>query len=346
MPFSIFFVYIAMQWWAQKYSDGGGIIVQRMSACKDEKHSLLATLWFNFAHYGIRTWPWILAALAAMVLYHGNQELTADPELRYPRLMVDLLPSGLLGIMIASLLAAFMSTIDTHLNWGASYLVNDFYKRFVRKSASNQEYVLVSRLSMVLLMGIAAVITWHMESIGQAWKFIIAFGSGAGLVYILRWFWWRINAWSELSAIVTSGVVASLIYGYPNEFAQWIGIHPSPGVRLADYRISLDITLPCIVLISTVVWVVVTYFTPPTDEKVLQGFYLKVRPNGKLWHSIAVKTGVAKTSPLWPDLLNWILGVVFVYCAMFGIGKLLLEEFLVGGHTCRTGPGKLWNYIL
>ena len=205
MAILTFGVYLGVQWWASN-GDGsgyGGYITQRMFAAKDERNTLLATLWFNIAHYTLRPWPWILVALVSMVVYPN----LADPEVGYPMLMLEYLPVGLLGLMMTAFLAAFMSTIDTHLNWGASYLVNDFYKRFFRPDADDHHYVIVSRISVVLIMVIAGATSLFMSSIADAWRFLIALNAGVGLVHILRWYWWRINAWSEISAMVASAVV-------------------------------------------------------------------------------------------------------------------------------------------
>src|SRR5207248_2047431 len=198
MPMLTFFVYIAVNWWATWYPGaepgGGGYVAQRMLSAKDERHSLLATLWFNIAHYAVRPWPWILVALASLILFPG----LPDPETGYIRVMIDYLPSSLRGLMVAAFAAAFMSTIATQLNWGASYLVNDFYRRFVRRDASEPHYVLASRVATALLTVISAAVAFRIESIGGAWKLLIITGAGTGAVLLLRWYWWRINAWSEV----------------------------------------------------------------------------------------------------------------------------------------------------
>ena len=210
MAILTFGVYLGVQWWASNGVDGSGYIAQRMFAAKDERHTLLATLWFNIAHYTLRPWPWILVALVSMVVYPN----LADAETGYPMLMLEYLPAGLLGLMMTAFLAAFMSTIDTHLNWGASYLVNDFYKRFFKPVADDNHYVVVSRISVVLIMVIAGVISLFMDSIAGAWKFLIALNAGIGLVQILRWYWWRINAWSEIAAMVASAVVSTIVFTF------------------------------------------------------------------------------------------------------------------------------------
>src|SRR3982075_1054853 len=208
MPMITFFVYISVNWWATWYPGaepgGGGYVAQRMFSAKDERHSMLATLWFNIAHYAIRPWPWILVALASLILYPG----LADPETGYIRVLIDHLPASLRGLMIAAFAAAYMSTIATPLNWGASYLVNDFYRRFLKRDAPDQHYVRASQLATALLTVISAVVTFFMGSIGGAWKLLIVTGAGTGGVLLLRWYWWRINAWSEVSSMITAFVVS------------------------------------------------------------------------------------------------------------------------------------------
>jgi len=220
MPMLTFLVYISLNWWATWYPGsepgGGGFVAQRMFSARDEKHSLLATLWFQVAHYALRPWPWILTALVAMVQYPG----LADPEAGYLRVMLDHLPASLRGLMVAAFAAAFMSTIATQLNWGASYLVNDFYRRFVRREAGERHYVLVSRLATVLLTLVSAVVTFYMTSIAAAWKLLIVTGAGTGGVLLLRWYWWRVNAWSEVSSMVAAFVVSlslQLVWGLDSD---------------------------------------------------------------------------------------------------------------------------------
>lgn len=320
MAIITFGVYLGMQWWASN-GDGSGYITQRMFAAKNERHALLATLWFKIAHYTLRPWPWILVALVAMVVYPGlgdpehiNPALQ-DAELGYPMLMLDYLPIGLLGLMLTAFLAAFMSTIDTHLNWGASYLVNDFYKRFFKPEATPKHYVLVSRLSIILIMLIAGVTSLFMTSIGDAWKFLFALNSGIGLVQILRWYWWRINAWSEISAMFAALVVSVVVFTLPQ--------------TKDEFALQMLIIVP----ISTVVWIVVTFLTEPVSTETLTNFYNRVRPSKSGWNLIAAKTKEApsdtnrqnpQTDSKIPALVNWVIGVIFIYSFLFSIGKLLL----------------------
>lgn len=321
MAIITFGVYLGMQWWASNGVDGSGYIAQRMFAAKNERHTLLATLWFNIAHYTIRPWPWILVALVAMVVYpnigdpdHVNEALQ-DPAAGYPMLMLEYLPVGLLGLMLTAFLAAFMSTIDTHLNWGASYLVNDFYMRFIKPDASPTHYVAISRLFVFLIMFVAGVFSLFMTSIEGAWKFLFAINAGIGLVQILRWYWWRINAWSEISAMVAALVVSIFVF-----------LHPATKDEFA-------LQMLFIVPISTVVWVVVTFITEPVSNETLISFYRKVRPSKGGWNWVAktienetkiTDTQNIQTETKIPALVNWIIGVVFIYSFLFSIGKLLL----------------------
>jgi len=215
MPMITFLVYIAVNWWATWYPGaepgGGGYVAQRIFSAKDEKHSLLATFWFNIAHFAIRPWPWILVALVAMVRFHNDPAFMHDPESGYIRIMLLDLPVSLRGLMVAAFAAAYMSTIGTQLNWGASYLVNDVYRRFLMQKQTEEHYVVISQITTVILMLLSAVVSFYMDSIANAWKFLIMLGAGTGLVYILRWFWWRINAWSEVSALLAAFVTSLVL---------------------------------------------------------------------------------------------------------------------------------------
>jgi Na+/proline symporter len=255
MPMITFLVYISLNWWATWYPGaepgGGGYVAQRMFSAKDERHSLLATLWFNIAHYAIRPWPWILVGLASVILYPG----LADPETGYIRVMIDHLPPALRGLMVAAFAAAYMSTIATQLNWGASYLVNDFWRRFVRRDQSEQYYVRASQLATVFLTIVSAVVTFYMDSIGAAWKLLIVTGAGTGGVLLLRWYWWRINAWSEVSAMISAFVVSltlQLAVGMDSD-------------KPKDFALIMIVT----VALTTAVWLAVTYMTKPETTETL-----------------------------------------------------------------------------
>ena len=321
MPMITFLVYISMNWWATWYPGaepgGGGYIAQRMFCAKDEKHSLLATLWFNIAHYAVRPWPWVLAGLAAVVLYQHDPGFQQDPETGYIRVMIDHLPAWLRGTMVAAFAAAFMSTVGTQLNWGASYLVNDFYRRFVHKDASERHYVQISKVATVGLTILSALITRHMDSIAGAWQLLIVTGAGTGTVLILRWYWWRINAWSEVSAMATAFVVS-------------VVLQTKFGLSSADPRGFAYIML-ITVAITSAVWLAVTFLTPPEPEEKLLAFYRRVRPSAALWRPIArLAPDVPPGRDLKNNFFDWIAGCALIYGALFGAGKVILKDYLLG----------------
>jgi Na+/proline symporter len=328
LPVSTLVVFLAVQWWASWYPGaepgGGGYIAQRILSAKDERHGLLATLWFNIAHYAVRPWPWILVGFVGVLQYPD----LANPEEGYVRVMVDVLPSPFKGLLLAAFAAAYMSTISTHLNWGASYLVNDVYLRFVRPAASARAQVLASRtataLLMVLSLGVMAVLT----SVEQGWKILIGLGAGTGLVFILRWYWWRINAWSEISAMAAS-LVAS------------IGLHLA-GVNAADTSTSAyAIGMAVNVGFTTLVWVTDTLLTPPETGAALERFYRQVRPGGAGWRAVARKLGI-ENDPIPGGALswvNWVAGVVAVYSAVFGIGAILTDTLVRGAMYLLVAVG-------
>ncbi len=303
-----FLAYIGIIWWASWYPGaepgGGGYVAQRMMSAKDEKHSLFATLFFQIAHYAIRPWPWILVGLASLVLY---PELTDSQKgMGFIYAMRDFLPAGLKGLLVAAFFAAYMSTIATQLNWGTSYIINDFYKRFVNEGKEESHYVLSSRITTIILMLVSLVVTLFINKISGAWAFIIECGAGVGLVLILRWFWWRINAWSEISAMITPFIIFPILKS--------VGI-------LFPY--SLFIIVPG----TTLVWVVVTFLTKPTSEEVLFSFYRKIHPGGLMWKKISSKLpDVESDSGFFRLFINWLIGVILVYSILFGTGKLILGE--------------------
>ncbi len=324
MPMITFLVYISMNWWSTWYPGaepgGGGYIAQRMFSAKDEKNSLLATLWFNIAHYAVRPWPWVLVALASLILFPGLQ----DPETGYIRVMIAYLPPSLRGLMVAAFAAAYMSTIATQLNWGASYLVNDFYRRFWRKAATDRHYVVASRWATVFLTIISAVVTFYLDSIAGAWKLLLVTGAGTGGVLLLRWYWWRINAWSEVSAMISGFAVSlALQIGWgldrdqPRDFA-WIMI------------VTVSIT--------TAVWLAVTFLTNPESKDTLVAFYRRTHPSAAGWRPVAALAPDVRpsTGGLF-NLLDWICGCVLIYGILFGTGKVLLEEFVSGSLLLAAG---------
>jgi Na+/proline symporter len=301
LPLITFVALIGVNWWATRDAGGTSYMVQRMLAAKDERHSFLGVLWFCFLHYVLRPWPWILVGLVSIVAFPGLE----DKELGYPMAIVEFLPAGLLGLMVASMLAAFMSTIDTLLNWGVSLVVNDLYKPFIRKSASDRHYVTVARLAVVALMIVGGVTAYTMQSIRGAWELFFGMTVGIGGVYVMRWWWWRVNAWSEIAAWVSTAVV-------------YVGLH------LADPEILFGWHLIITAAVSTVCWVVVALATPPTDEAKLVAFYERVRPNAPWWKPIARLSTVRITDRAWSDVTGWLAGLVFIYAGMFGVGKLIL----------------------
>ena len=321
MPMITFFVFIAVNWWASWYPGaepgGGGYVAQRIFSAKNEKHSLLATLWFNVAHYALRPWPWILVALVAVVRYQNDPAFQADPESGYVRILITDLPVYLRGLMLAAFAAAYMSTIGTQLNWGASYLVNDVYRRFMQRTKEEKHYVLVSQGITMLLMILSAVITFYMDSIANAWRFLMAIGAGTGLVYILRWFWWRINAWSEISAMISAFIVSMILQ---------FGFHLNEGEpREFAYLLLITVT------ITTAVWLSVTYLTNPEPRQILLSFYRKVRPNATMWKPIAAEaTDIVPQKDGIFNLVNWLSGVVMIYAFLFGAGKIILGDTLTG----------------
>jgi len=317
MPMITFFVYIAVNWWATWYPGaepgGGGYVAQRMLSAKDEKHSLLATLWFNIAHYAVRPWPWILVALASLILFPNLQ----DPETGYIRVMIDYLPSSLRGLMVAAFAAAFMSTIATQLNWGASYLVNDFYRRFMRRQESEAHYVLASRVATGVLTVLSAAVAFRIESISGAWKLLIITGAGTGAVLLLRWYWWRINAWSEVSAMIAAFVMSVLlqkVWGLDSD-------------RPVDFAKIVLVTVG----VTTAVWLAVTYLTRPESESTLTAFYRRTRPSRTGWGPVAARApDVRPSADGLANLVDWVAGCVLVYGSLFGVGKLLLHEVPMG----------------
>ncbi|MBI4545036.1 MAG: sodium:proline symporter, partial [Gemmatimonadetes bacterium] len=339
MPLTALLAYLAVQWWATSYPGaepgGGGYVAQRIFSSRTERDGLLATLWFNIAHYAVRPWPWILTALAVVVLYPG----LADPASGYVQAVVDLLPTGFRGLLLAAFAAAYMSTIATQLNWGASYLMNDLYLRFVRPDAGARRLVLISRLATAAIFVLSTGVTYVLYrggSIEGAWRILIALGAGTGLVYILRWYWWRINAWSEISAMAAALLVFFALGGLwavgavPAAEAQSLaqvaplrrgfGLVFNPMDPLEGAYVMLATTA-----ITTAVWIAITFLTPPVPQPALEAFYRRVRPGGPGWRRIATAAGFGAESMAGGALnwTNWIAGVISVYGALFGVGRLI-----------------------
>ena len=311
-----FVAYFGVQWWASWYPGsepgGGGYVAQRMLSTRSEKDSVLATLWFTVAHYCLRPWPWILVGLCAVVLYPGLEA----PREGYVMVMKETLPPGLLGLLFAAFLAAFMSTISTQLNWGTSYLVNDLYARFVRRDASPRHYVLVSRVLTFVLALFGFLVATRLESIGQAWGLVLSASAGLGLVLILRWYWWRITAWSELVATVVPILLVAL---------QLAGV-PVPFLT-AEFPENLF----GIVAITTVCWVAATFGLPGTRAETLDAFYRRTRPGGPGWAPVAARNAdVVPDAGLGRLAVRWAVGIVVVYASLFGLGWLLLGSPVQG----------------
>jgi Na+/proline symporter len=313
LPLSTLLIFLGVQWWAAWYPGqepgGGGYVVQRILSAKDERHGLLATLWFTIAHYALRPWPWIIVGFVGLISYPG----LANPEEGYVRVMVDVLPSPYKGLLLAAFAAAYMSTISSHLNWGASYLVNDVYLRFVKPTASPRAQVIASRVATGVLMVCALIVMSFLSSVEQGWKLLIGLGAGTGLVFILRWYWWRVNAWSEISAMVASFITSMVLARY--------------GYTLDDLsRPTYAVTMLITVLVTTVVWLGVTFATKPETEVTLDRFYERVRPGGLGWRAVSRRLGFGD-DPIPGGALawvNWVAGLAAVYCAVVSLGDLLV----------------------
>ena len=375
-----FVAYVGVQWWSAWYPGadpgGGGYVAQRMMSAKDERHSLFATLWFMIAHYTLRPWPWILVALAALIILPRAEnpeavqaeypavfeqvvtafnnptllrtgdpavfqspefleafekyENTVDPGVMYPKMMLRFLPAGLFGLLVAVFLAAYMSTLASMLNWGTSYVINDFYRRFIKADGDERHYVLISRLGIVLMTVFSLVVTrYFLGQVSGAWEFVINASAGMGAVLILRWYWWRINAWSEISAMIAPLII------YP--------------IARYGFDIVPPITLYPTVLGTTVVWLAVTYLTSPVPDAKLKEFYRRAYPGGIGWRRIAGLVPEAKAEGGFGRLfVDWILGVVMIYAFLFGAGHLLFGEYtsgtllLVVGVVCGA---VIWKHL-
>ncbi|MEM1125572.1 MAG: sodium:solute symporter family protein [Bacteroidota bacterium] len=298
-----FFAYVAIQWWTFRRSDGGGEFIQRLISSKNEDEAVKAAWLFNILHYAIRTWPWVLVALAALVVYPELE----DRELGYPLLMLDYLPVGVLGLVVASLVAAFMSTISTNINWGASYLTNDLYRRFLRPTATQRELVWAGRGASVLITALGAAAAFVASDVATVFRLVIAIGTGPGVVLILRWFWWRINAWAELAAMVAGfmiGLFTTVV----------------PVLTIPDFGLRLMV----ITALTTAVWVTVMLLTPPEDESTLEAFYRRVRPAGPGWARQQAATGARPMQSLRRDLLRVMAASMVLFGVMFATGGALL----------------------
>ena len=332
--FSLFIIPIAVQWWSVWYPGaepgGGGYIAQRMLSAKNENHALKATLLFNIFHYALRPWPWILIALSSLIIFPDLDDISKnfphlDPnvigdDLAYPAMLSNL-PSGLLGLILASLIAALMSTLSSHLNWGSSYLTLDFYKRFINRDATENQIVNVGKMSTILLMFISSIIALYLDSALSAFKILLQIGAGTGLIFILRWFWWRINAYTEISGMIVSFLIA-LYFEFFHEI-------------IFSFKLNTDEQLIIGVFVTTISWLSVTYFTKPTDIIKLSEFYNLVKPKGIGWNGflkLAKKYNIKinkQRGSFIPNFISMLLGIVIIYCSLFLIGFILYNNFFI-----------------
>ena len=339
----ILIIPLAVQWWSAWYPGaepgGGGYIAQRMLAAKNENHAIGATFFFNIMHYALRPWPWILVALASMVVYPDLLSIqSAFPNVSPDKLGNDLaysamltkLPSGLLGLVLASLGAAYMSTISTHLNWGSSYIVNDVYKLEIQPNATEKQLVMVGRIATVLLMIASGFLALTLTNALQLFDIILMFGAGTGLIFILRWFWWRINAWSEISAMIVSGLL-SILFNFGSLGTTFFGGDGLEGIFPSWAK------FPLVVLLTSIVWIAVTFLTSPEKEETLDRFYKQTQPGGPGWkvqQEKAIAEGQIKFQE-WSvpsGILAMILGAILVYCCMFATGN-----WIYGNYTLASG---------
>ena len=331
---TIFVLPLAVQWWSVWYPGaepgGGGYIAQRMLSAKDENNAIWATLLFNFAHYAIRPWPWIIIALASLIIFPdlasiseafpGIDENFLKNDLAYPAMMT-LLPKGVIGLMVASLIAAFMSTISSHLNWGSSYIVHDFYSRFINSNSTDSKKVLIGRLSTLVLMFLSACLALLLNNALQAFQILLQIGAGTGLLFIVRWFWYRINAYSEITAMVVSFILAIYLQI----------IH----TRLGFEAIPQDIQFLTSVFITTIAWVGVSLFTPPSNLNTLKDFYIKIQPGGKGWNKIKAEIDNKEIE----KKVFWTIprGIVCMIISVFGIyGALFSVGFFIYGKNTQA----------
>ena len=346
---------LAVQWWSSWYPGsepgGGGYVAQRMLAAKDENHAIAATFFYNIMHYALRPWPWIVVALASLIVFPDLASIQeAFPNVTEDKLGHDLaysamltkLPSGLLGLVLASLAAAYMSTISTHLNWGASYVVNDFYKQQVKPDATEKHLVNIGRITTVILMIVSSLVALSLTNALQLFEIILMFGAGTGLIFILRWFWWRINAWTEISAMIASGIISILLTFTTQGDALF-----NDGGMFPGY-----LKFPFVVLFSTIIWLLVTFLTAPETDKVLFAFYTKTQPGGPGWEKIVTrakkaKVSIIKTTEKWSvpnGILAMVLGCVLIYSCMFAIGNYIYGEYTLA--ISLTGVVLVFSFLL
>ncbi|MDX1637441.1 MAG: sodium:solute symporter family protein [Balneolaceae bacterium] len=315
-------VWVGMMWWASWYPGsepgGGGYIAQRMFSARDEKHAVGGTLLFNVAHFALRPWPWILVALVSLIVYPN----LADPETGYPKMMLDLLPTGLLGLLVVAFLSAFVSTVSTHLNWGASYVVNDFYKRYLKppeqfatEQQAQQHYVWISRLATLLMMVLAVIVSYFFDTVKGGWEAILSIGAGTGLVFMLRWFWWRINAWSEITAMIAAAAGSFL----------------APAIGYEGFADKMIFTT----IFATFWWVGITLLTPPESDRTLQQFFDRVLPGGPGWKKYQPEGETVES--LWPAILQVALSAAAIIGFLYGTGEIFFGSPLLGVGLMAVG---------
>ena len=350
MVLIVFIIPITIQWWAAWYPGsepgGGGYIAQRMLSAKSEKHAVGATLIFNFFHYAIRPWPWILVGLSSLIIFPDLQSMAEkfqnvpdqyiQNDIAYPAMLREFLPNGILGLVFASLIAAYMSTVSTHINWGASYLVNDFYARFINPKASERRKVAVGRLWTIGLLVFSVILALFLQNALQVFQYLLMIGAGTGLIYILRWFWWRINAWSEISAMAGATIFSAILIIVEQVYLVQLGQDNISLFGIEMERASWDtVKFVLIVLLTTIVWLIVTLSTKPCEEKILVNFYQKVRPGGPGWNKVmtnAVRKGLVKENNVYSDwdvpmgLLCMSLGCIAIFGFLFAIGYFIYGE--------------------
>jgi len=339
-------VFIGLQWWTASNTDCGGYLAQRMLSAKDERHSFLGTLWFAVAHYCLRPWPWILVGLCAAILFPylpDAKGVYPDPELGYVKIMLQFLGPGMLGLMLVMFFSAYMSTIDTHLNWGASYIVNDIYKRFIARGKSDRHYVYISIAATVFMAGCAAAVTMMLNSIVTAWYILTAIYSGLGVIYILRWFWWRINAWSELAAMI-GAMLGTYVFRYLLGTKMYPGF-TAHGIPWFGFPYVLLFIVPLALLAA----LVATYATPPVSDEQLIKFYTRVRPGGAGWLRIRKMIPGAENDPSPArDIPIYLAAVAAVYTALFGVGKIVLGKPVCGVILLAVSVilgAVIWKYV-
>jgi len=371
MVITIFIIPLTIQWWASWYPGsepgGGGYITQRILSAKSEKHAVGATLLFNLINYAIRPWPWIVVGLASIIIFPDLQSMSShfqdvpvkyiQNDIAYPAILREFLPNGVLGLVLASLVAAYMSTVSTQINWGASYLVNDFYVRFIDKKASEKKKVLIGRLWTISLIVFSIILALYLENALQVFQYMLMVGAGTGCIYLLRWFWWRINAWSELSAMIGAAVFSAIIIVIEQKYLVRVDKNV---VMLFGWKMDPAfwdaIKFVIIVFLNTIVWLVVTFLTKPSDTKILISFYKKIRPGGPGWKKISMQTSIdaeecKKDWNVPVGLTCMSLGCIAIFSLLFSIGHLLYGNYLysvlllIAGVISTVWLFKLWGKL-